>query len=170
MDWSSATSVLASTKRPKGYELERLARADVPRLVVSLAAWYPDIVVGAESCHLDEAFYYEETSLSDDDDKDRSILPVVAKSRRKRQPGTIGMPLMARPLLKTIKSTSGGNTSAQFHVAVDTRPGSRIRTMPVGFIAPPTCHPFRIPARPSSNVPPRWEIWPGPIPISGTLM
>jgi hypothetical protein len=79
MNWSNVPEVLADTKPPTGYELARLRREDVPELVAALRLWYPNIVVGAESCHLDAEFYYEETMLADVIE-DRAVYPIVAKS------------------------------------------------------------------------------------------
>jgi hypothetical protein len=78
MAWLSALNVLAETKLPTGYRLTSLARCDVPEVVQKLREWYPDIVVGAESCHLEPDFYYQQAMLGDDD-SDRSILPVIAR-------------------------------------------------------------------------------------------
>jgi hypothetical protein len=78
VDWKPALAVLSETKMPRGYVLGRLRRAEVPDLVDRLRAWYPDIVVGAESCHLRPEFYYEQTALAESE-QDRQILPVVAK-------------------------------------------------------------------------------------------
>jgi hypothetical protein len=78
MRWSNVREVLAATKVPAGHELIQLERGDVPALIEALRRWYPDIVVGAESCHLAEDFYYRETMLADALD-DCDILPIVAK-------------------------------------------------------------------------------------------
>jgi hypothetical protein len=64
---------------PRGYALAQLRRQDVPNLVDRLRDWYPDIVVGAESCHLLPEFYYEHTALAEIEE-DRAILPVIAKN------------------------------------------------------------------------------------------
>ncbi|WP_437741152.1 hypothetical protein WMF39_36670 [Sorangium sp. So ce1504] len=78
MNWDGARATLKETKVPSGYELVQLRRADVLALVEDLRGWYPDIVVGAESCHLTPEFYYEQTMLADVAE-DRPILPIVAR-------------------------------------------------------------------------------------------
>jgi hypothetical protein len=79
MNWSNVPEVLAATKAPTGYELAQLGREDVPQMAAALRRWYPDIAVGAESCHLDAEFYYEKTMLAEVIE-DRAVYPVVAKS------------------------------------------------------------------------------------------
>ena len=78
MDWKPALTVLRETKMPRGYVLGQLRRAEVVELVARLRDWYPDIAVGAESCHLRPEFYYEQAMLFESE-QDRPILPVVAK-------------------------------------------------------------------------------------------
>jgi hypothetical protein len=79
MSWSKARDVLEKTKTASGYELAQLARADVPQTTESLRRWFPDIQVGAESCHLSPDFYYDHAALAGGDDE-RPIFPVVAKA------------------------------------------------------------------------------------------
>jgi len=78
MSWSQAIAVLRETKTAPGHALMQLRRDDVRELVTQLRDWYPDIVVGAESCHLTPEFYYDETALADGE-QDRAIFPIVAK-------------------------------------------------------------------------------------------
>jgi hypothetical protein len=78
MNWANARGTLQTVNAPTGYDLAQLSAADVPALVLALGQWYPDIVVGAESCHLTTDFYHRDTALAGDSD-DRNIFPVVAK-------------------------------------------------------------------------------------------
>lgn len=78
MNWSAAMSVLQKTEPPANYALEVMRSADVSTVVGSLSDWYPDIVVGAESCHLTEEFYHSQTALMDAVGE-RAILPIVAR-------------------------------------------------------------------------------------------
>jgi hypothetical protein len=78
MNWYNAREALATFKPPTGYELAQLEREDVPHVVAGLRSWYPDVVVGAESCHLDPDFYYQKTMLADVTE-DRDVFPMVAK-------------------------------------------------------------------------------------------
>jgi hypothetical protein len=78
MDWSAAGAVLSETKMPTGYRLMQLQRDDVPQLVDNLRQWYPDIVVGAESCHLTPEFYYQQTLLVGTEGE-RNIYPMISK-------------------------------------------------------------------------------------------
>src|SRR5258707_12942875 len=81
MNWSNIASVLRETKSPSGYELGLLERRDVDTVVNDLRAWYPDLEVSAEACHLVPDFYFEQAKLADVD-ADRPILPVVAVHER----------------------------------------------------------------------------------------
>ena len=78
MDWSQARRALAEVKTPSGYQISPMARADVAEVVQKLRLWYPDITVGAESCHLDPEFYLRDAML-DESENERSILPIVAR-------------------------------------------------------------------------------------------
>jgi hypothetical protein len=78
MDWSLASTALADTKTPSGYQLVPMSRSDVAEVTRKLGEWYPDIVVGAESCHLDPEFYHAQVML-DETQIDRPIFSAVAK-------------------------------------------------------------------------------------------
>ena len=78
MTWDAATDVLAKTEPPTNYSLAVMQKVDVATVVRALGGWYPDIVVGAESCHLTEEFYLSQTALIDASEE-RSILPIVAR-------------------------------------------------------------------------------------------
>lgn len=62
MHWQP-DAVLAAFEAPAGYRLEHARPADVPELTRRLREWYPDIVVGAESGHLEPSFYQREVFL-----------------------------------------------------------------------------------------------------------
>ena len=64
MNWTSALSVLKETKTPRGYEIGQLRGEDVAGAIEGLREWYPEIGVGAESCHLTHEFYATETTLA----------------------------------------------------------------------------------------------------------
>ena len=81
MDWSSAADVLAKTKLPEGYELGQMCRNDISEVTTKLRAWYPDVVVGMESPHLEPEFYLTQTMLADQS-ADCSLFPIVAKHVR----------------------------------------------------------------------------------------
>lgn len=76
--WPSIDEILPPAALPEGYRLEQLARADVPAVVQKIRAWYPDVSVGAESRHLDEAFYDRHVALAGEDE-DRSIHATVVR-------------------------------------------------------------------------------------------
>ncbi|RYG75687.1 hypothetical protein EON77_10880 [bacterium] len=71
-------AVLAAFASPPGYRLEHARAADVPELIARLREWYPDIVVGAESVHLDPAFYARDVYLAHGD-AERPVLALVAR-------------------------------------------------------------------------------------------
>jgi len=78
MSWNSAGAVLEQTVMPQSYNLRQMAREDVPEITTNLRLWYPDIVVGSESCHLSEDFYYRNTALLGQPGE-WSIFPIVVK-------------------------------------------------------------------------------------------
>jgi len=78
MDWSGATTILNEIKAPAGYTLAQMSRENVLPTVDALRRWYPEILVGAESCHLTADFYNHHTLLRGTSD-DRPVFPIVAK-------------------------------------------------------------------------------------------
>jgi hypothetical protein len=96
------------------YSLERLLRQDVPAVTVALAAWYPDISIGAESRHLSEAFYYEETWV-DPCDELRRILPVVAKYKMDI---VALLTIQSDPAARTVHSPMGAVAPDHRHVGL----------------------------------------------------
>jgi RimJ/RimL family protein N-acetyltransferase len=48
---------------PEGYTFRPIAREELPTVIEQLRAWYPDVVVGAESAHLEESFWREHVML-----------------------------------------------------------------------------------------------------------
>ena len=57
MNWSGATTILNEIKAPAGYALGQMSREEVLPTIDALRRWYPEILVGAESCHLTAEFY-----------------------------------------------------------------------------------------------------------------
>ncbi len=53
-----------------GYRLELLASNDVRGMIQKLMTWYPDLVVGSESCHLREDFYFTDVYMNVDAHRD----------------------------------------------------------------------------------------------------
>src|SRR5262245_6908789 len=78
MNWSDATAILKEIKVPAGYEISQMSRDDVVPSIAALRRWYPEIGVGAESCHLDVDFYARHGAFAGMSD-DRPLLPIVAK-------------------------------------------------------------------------------------------
>lgn len=85
MEWTRAESAWTALELPAGYRIEQLGTNDVQPLTARLRAWYPDIVVGMESPHLDPEFYAEHTSLRGA--PERPLLPLVLKHQ---QDGIVG--------------------------------------------------------------------------------
>jgi hypothetical protein len=63
MQWNEASAALTETQLPANYRLCRMQAGDVSVVTARLAQWYPDIRVGMESPHLQDAFYFEHASL-----------------------------------------------------------------------------------------------------------
>lgn len=78
MRWDTASGVLAETALTDGYEIAQMSRDDVPQVTARLRTWYPDIEVGAESCHLRDDFYLGQTAL-EGGSSEPLILPLVVK-------------------------------------------------------------------------------------------
>lgn len=74
--WASLEKVIAKILLPEGVTLKVLRRDQVVELAKQLAIWYPDIITGTQSCHLDPNFYFQETVL-EGEIEDRQILPCL---------------------------------------------------------------------------------------------
>lgn len=59
MKWPKVETLNVASILEPGYSVKDLTEADVATLAGKVKAWYPDIQVGAESCHLREDFYRE---------------------------------------------------------------------------------------------------------------
>jgi hypothetical protein len=68
MHWCSIDELMYDIVMPQGYSIERLTRADVPGIARSLSQWFPELVVGSESRHLTEAFYYQNVEFPDSEE------------------------------------------------------------------------------------------------------
>jgi hypothetical protein len=55
--------MLSGLTIPEGIHFDRLGQSEIDEVIQRLRVWYPDIVVGAESRHLDREFYEREYSL-----------------------------------------------------------------------------------------------------------
>lgn len=77
--WPNFSDLSAALTIPTGLTLDWLGDGDVGPLVVNLRKWYPDIVVGSESCHLTESFYRDECALGPIPPSARSVLPLVLR-------------------------------------------------------------------------------------------
>jgi RimJ/RimL family protein N-acetyltransferase len=63
VQWPLLETLLGGVELPEGYTFRPLARGEVSTAVDRLRAWYPDVMAGAESCHMDEAFWHEQVAL-----------------------------------------------------------------------------------------------------------
>jgi hypothetical protein len=79
MNWPELSEIFQQIKMPEGFSLEQLSKADVSSLTNLLVSWYPDIVVGAESRHLNNQFYYQDTYLAGGE-SNKAVLPIVARN------------------------------------------------------------------------------------------
>jgi RimJ/RimL family protein N-acetyltransferase len=61
--WPTLEPLCARVDLPQGYTFRPIARDELPTVIAQLRAWYPDVVVGAESAHLEEAFWREHVTL-----------------------------------------------------------------------------------------------------------
>ena len=78
--WPTIQQLADCLAIPVGLTLEWLYPHDIEGFCRSLAEWYPDIVVGSESCHLATGFYNEECALGPIPDQAKDILAVTLRS------------------------------------------------------------------------------------------
>ena len=77
--WPTLAELNCSITCPAGLTLEWLTNSDIETLVGNLRQWYPDIVIGSESCHLTANFYRTECALGPEPNANRDVLPLVLK-------------------------------------------------------------------------------------------
>jgi hypothetical protein len=74
--WGQSDVMLAGIAIPDGIRFEQLARDQIDDVVERLRTWYPDIVVGAESRHLERSFYERQCALRGEPE-DRPVYGLV---------------------------------------------------------------------------------------------
>lgn len=70
MNLTEIDAMAAHVPLPPGYRSELLKRADIPDVVASIKAWFPDISVGGASCYLREQFFCDKVCFADQPEKD----------------------------------------------------------------------------------------------------
>ncbi len=80
LDWPPLSRVAEDSQIPEGFSLDQLEGNEVTELARLLRAWYPDIHVGSESCHLNPRFYREKVFLKGGARKRDIICGVVKKN------------------------------------------------------------------------------------------
>jgi len=88
MKWQPLSTLAHKIKLPPGYGLAELHRSDISEITLLLRNWYPDIVVGAESCHLEPEFYYNHAFFPEDGE-DKPILAMSIMDPAKNKVGLI---------------------------------------------------------------------------------
>jgi len=76
MRWPSVDVISDQAQLPDGYRYQQLRRGDVPSLIAAIAAWYPDVSVGAASSYLEVDFYEAEATLDDETERDLWVVLV----------------------------------------------------------------------------------------------
>lgn len=76
-DWSRIVTTIGKVPLARGYRFELLQRHEIPAVVASLKAWFPEISVGSASCYLRDDFYRDEVCLPGQPEKD--VLVVLVK-------------------------------------------------------------------------------------------
>lgn len=71
--WPRMETLPASVPIPEGYSFRPIARHEVATVVERLRAWYPDVVVGAESSHTEEAFWHEQVMLQGEEASGKAL-------------------------------------------------------------------------------------------------
>lgn len=77
-EWPPFQSILADLPVPTGYQLAQIGAEDVREVIALMERWYPDVTVGAESCHLREGFYLEKVQLREVSER-RSVYGIIIK-------------------------------------------------------------------------------------------
>ncbi len=77
MKWKPFQDISEHIKPPTGYALRQLRESEVGAIIEKLARWYPGIVVGGESGHLDPEFYYK-NAFFEGGNENRLFMPIVA--------------------------------------------------------------------------------------------
>ncbi len=84
--WPRLETLPASVPIPEGYNVRPITRQEVATVVERLRAWYPDVVVGAESCHTDEAFWHEQVMLQGEESSGKGAIVPGAPFRISADP------------------------------------------------------------------------------------
>ncbi len=71
--WPRLETLSSSVTLPEGYTFRPIAEDEVPTVIDRLRAWYPDVVVGSESCHLDESFWREQVMLQGEETSGKTL-------------------------------------------------------------------------------------------------
>ncbi len=78
--WSRLGKTIAKVPVARGYRFELLQRPEIPAVVASVKAWFPEISVGSASCYQREDFYRDEVYLAGEPEKD--VFVVLVKKGR----------------------------------------------------------------------------------------
>jgi hypothetical protein len=81
LDRWPAISELGPVPLAPGLVVEALSAPYVPRLIECIRAWYPDVVVGAESCHLRPEFYASQVALAGEEASAKDIFAMVVREQ-----------------------------------------------------------------------------------------
>ena len=76
MNWPDLDELSKQVPLPEGYRYAQLRRIDVPALISVIAAWYPDVSVGAASCFLEQDFYERDASFADEAERNLWVVLV----------------------------------------------------------------------------------------------
>jgi hypothetical protein len=79
MRWPSCEQMFSGLTIPDGIRFEQLARDQIDELIARLHQWYPDIIVGTESRHLDRSFYERHCALRGED-QDRPLYCLICRA------------------------------------------------------------------------------------------
>lgn len=77
--WPSLNQLFSRLTVPEGLQPDFLREDELDVFVENLKVWYPDIVVGSESCHLSVAFYKNDCALGPIPDSNKMLLPLVLR-------------------------------------------------------------------------------------------
>jgi GNAT superfamily N-acetyltransferase len=82
MYWPTGAFLSRQIRLPADMQLCQLGRADVPSVIATLSAWYPDLAIGEEQALLTRTFYDEEVALADEGHtiEDRPVYVLLLQS------------------------------------------------------------------------------------------
>jgi hypothetical protein len=75
MKWPNVDEFLRQLQMPESFEFKQLESSDIDCIITKLPEWYPAIIVGQESTHLDASYFHSHAFLKNGDPS-KDVLPL----------------------------------------------------------------------------------------------